>query len=216
MKDIIMVGSGGCMRELVWQIQELNKLQPTWKIIGYVDCQAPENGIGVTVGNDRIPYLGTDDWLLESTEEKNIAICVGNALMREKISKKLMQNPMLMFPNLILKDSHICEDVSMGKGCIVSMGAKISTNVAIGDFVFLNTDSMICHDGIIGDFVTLSPDSKLAGAVKVGNRCEIGMGAKVIQEISIGDDVIIGAGSVVVRDITNKGTAVGVPARMIK
>ena len=25
MKDVILIGSGGCMRELAWQIQELNK-----------------------------------------------------------------------------------------------------------------------------------------------------------------------------------------------
>ena len=37
MQDIILVGSGGCMREIVWQIQEQNKSAENWNILGYVD-----------------------------------------------------------------------------------------------------------------------------------------------------------------------------------
>ena len=37
MQDIILVGSGGCMREIVWQIQERNKSAENWNILGYVD-----------------------------------------------------------------------------------------------------------------------------------------------------------------------------------
>ena len=36
MQDIILVGSGGCMREIVWQMQEQNKSTENWNILGYV------------------------------------------------------------------------------------------------------------------------------------------------------------------------------------
>ena len=42
MNQAVLIGSGGCMRELVWQIQELNKLTPTWEILGYIDEKLPE------------------------------------------------------------------------------------------------------------------------------------------------------------------------------
>lgn len=214
MKELILAGSGGCMRELLWQIQELNKEHPTWKVTGYVDCRAPEDGAGVIVGTERIACLGNDDFLLEKEEPVNVAICVGSLSLRKKLAEKFSVNPNIRFPNLILGDTRICEDVRMGKGCIISMGARISTNVVLGDFVFMNTGSMICHDGRIGDFVTLSPDVKLAGDVGVGFCSEIGMGAKVIQGIRIGENVMVGAGSVVIRNIGDKCTAVGVPARV--
>ena len=63
MENIILIGSGGCMREIVWQIQELNKLTPTWNIEGYIDVAAPSNSRGIMVGAEEIPYLGTDEWL---------------------------------------------------------------------------------------------------------------------------------------------------------
>ena len=216
MQDLILVGAGGCMRELVWQIQELNKQTPSWNLLGYVDYTAPEEADGVTVGNGKIAYLGTDDVLLAMKKKVNVAVCVGDSNLRKKIVEKYLKNPNIEFPNLILSDVHICEDVQMGHGCIVSMDSKISTNVVMGNFVFLNTGAKVCHDGKIDDFVTLSPDVTLAGNVSVGRGTELGMGAKVIQGIEIGSDVTIGAGAVVIRNISNGSIAIGVPAKKLK
>lgn len=213
-EKLILVGSGGCMRELLWQIEELNKHQKRWDVLGYVDVSASDEV--VRVGEKEYPYLGNDEYLLNAKESINAAICVGSPVIRRKIAEKLQKNPYIQFPNLILGDVRICDDVQMGKGCIISMDVRISTNVQMGDFVFLNLGSGICHDGRIGDFVTLSPDVRLAGNVAVEDGCDIGLGAKVIQGIHIGKDSIVGAGSVVVRDIDGHCTAVGVPAKKIK
>jgi sugar O-acyltransferase (sialic acid O-acetyltransferase NeuD family) len=136
--------------------------------------------------------------------------------LRRKIAQKLKQNPRLHFPNLVIGNTAVCEDVVMGEGCIVSMDARISTNVRMGSFVFMNTGSKICHDGVVGDFVTLGPDATLAGAVTVGNGSEIGLGAKVIQGIQIGENVVVGAGGVVIRNIESNCTVAGVPVTRIK
>ena len=68
MQDIILVGSGGCMREIVWQMQEQNKSAENWNILGYVDRMPPEEHSSVTVGNETIKYIGNDDYLLARTE----------------------------------------------------------------------------------------------------------------------------------------------------
>lgn len=216
MTDIILAGSGGCMRELIWQIQEQNKLAPTWNVIGYVDCKKPEEAKGLVVGKQQIPYLGDDEFLLKKTELVNVAVCVGTPSLRKKIAEKLAQNVNVQFPDLILGDVKICEDAQMGKGCIISMDTRISTNVRMGDFVFLNMGAVVCHDGRLGDFVTLAPDVRLAGNVTVESESELGMGTGVIQGIRIGARVRTGAGSVVVRELPDDCTAVGVPARRIR
>lgn len=59
----------------------------------------------------------------------------------EKIVEKLKNNKNIIFPNIILGDTRICEDVQMGKGCIISMDARISTNVTLGSFIFMNTEA---------------------------------------------------------------------------
>lgn len=213
-QDIILAGAGGCMREIAWQMQEQNKLEQKWNIIGFVDKDVPIKAC--RVGNIIIPYLGDDNFLLNKKETTYVAICVGEPKLRRKIAEKLMANFYLKFPDIILGDTRICADVCMGQGCIVSMDCRISTNVMLGNFVFLNTGSKVCHDGRMGDFVTLSPDVKLAGNVTIGSGTELGIGTSVIQGITIGQNTVVGAGAVVVRDIGDDCTAVGVPARVIK
>ena len=154
MDDIVLAGSGGCMRELAWQIQEWNRQREGWNVLGYVDREPPCGRDGVWVGGQRIPYLGDDEFLLRQETQVNAVLCVGEPKLRKKIASRLQENPHIRFPNLILGNTRICEDVQMGMGCIVSMDARISTNVTLGDFVFLNLGSGICHDGRIGDFVT--------------------------------------------------------------
>lgn len=211
MKKIILTGAGGCMRELLWQIQICNQLHPTWEVLGFADiCDQHKT---VAVGGAVYPYLGDDDDLLGRREETNVVICAGSSRLREKIAGKLKQNPRIHFPNLILSNTRICPDVRMGEGNIISMDCRISTNVSLGNFVFLNLGAEVCHDGRLADFVTLSPDAHLAGAVTVGAGSELGMGVKVIQGVRIGAKAVVGAGGVVIRDLPDGCTALGVPAR---
>lgn len=217
MQDIILIGSGGCMRELLWQIEELNKERPIWNVIGYVDHRPFQSrALDISVGGVYCPYLGDDEYLLARQKEVNVAVSVGEPRLRKKIAEKLSRNPRLRFPNLIMRDTKLCADIKIGQGCIISMGCQVSTNVTLGDFVFLNLGSLVCHDGILGDYVTLSPDVKAAGQVVIGSRCDLGMGTRIIQGITLGDDVITGAGSVIVKDVDAGCTVAGVPAKRIK
>lgn len=213
MKDIILIGSGGCMRELLWQIEEYNHIKKEWNVLGYVDSQPCEHIIDV--GNGSCPYLGDDDYLLKITDDRNVIICVGDSLLRKKIAKKLKKNRYLHFPNLILSDTQICSNVCMGEGCIISMNSILSTEVILGSFVFLNIGVTVCHQGRIGDYATLSPYVKLAGNVNVGEGCYIGMGTNIIQGIRVGNQSVIGAGSVVIHDVESNCTVAGVPTKFL-
>lgn len=37
MKDIVIIGAGGFGREVAWLIDDINKNEPTWNLLGYVD-----------------------------------------------------------------------------------------------------------------------------------------------------------------------------------
>ncbi len=216
MTDIILVGAGGCMRELAWQIMESNKILNEWNIVGYVDKSHPDNSSCVKVANTEIKYLGDDDYILSAQIDINVILSVGSPIVRRMIYDNYRKNSHVKFPNLVLQNAMVCSDAVIGQGCIISMGAKISTNVKLGDFVFVNMDATICHDGVIDDFVSINPAAKLAGAVSVGCQTEIGMGANIIQGTRVGKKVVIGAGSVVIKDTEDACTLVGVPARKVR
>ena len=37
MKDIVIIGAGGIGREVAWIIEEINEVNSTWNIVGFVD-----------------------------------------------------------------------------------------------------------------------------------------------------------------------------------
>ncbi len=51
---------------------------------------------------------------------------------------------------------------------------------------------------------------------RIGNNVFIGAGARILGDIDIGDDAVIGANAVVINDIPAGGTAVGIPAKVIR
>ena len=208
MPDIILVGNGGCMREIAWLIEEEQKKREYYRIRGIVD-KAGQSG-------KDYPCLGDDDYLLNLKEDTDVAVCVGSPALRKKIVEKLKQNPKLHFPVLMLGGAEVADSTKLGQGSILCAGSIVTTDGNLGEFVFVNTGAIVSHDADIGDFVTISPGAKLAGNVSVGSGADIGIGAAVIQGITIGANAVIGAGAVVVGDIEADVTAVGVPARKLE
>lgn len=212
MQDLILVGSGGCMREILWQIEEINLKKPTWNILGFVD-KSPSSSYQSL---NNYVYLGEDDYLISYENDINVVICVGSSNLRKKIAKKYKRNPKIHFPTIIMNDVKIAPSAKIGQGTVISTKCVISENVVLKDFVLLNIDCMVCHDGFIDDYTTLSPCVHLAGNVSVGKTCNIGMNTTIIQNVSLGDEVVTGAGSVIIRSEQKKCKLVGVPARYLE
>ena len=51
---------------------------------------------------------------------------------------------------------------------------------------------------------------------RIGDNVFIGAGARILGNIEIGDDAVIGANAVVIHDVPAGGTAVGIPAKVIR
>ena len=93
--------------------------------------------------------------------------------------------------------------------------AVINSCATIGRHCIINSSAVVEHDNVLDDYVHVSPGAVLAGTVNVGANTHIGAGVVVRNNINITSDCTIGAGAVVVRDIVERGTYVGIPARML-
>ena len=145
------------------------------------------------------------------SHDNDIFVAIGNARVRERIMEKLSDKT---FPVLIHPAAIIADDVKIGKGTVVMAGVIVNDGAVIGDGCILNTDSSIDHDCCVGDYVHVAVGAHLCGTVTVGNETWIGAGSTVSNNISICDSCIVGVGSAVVKDITERGTYVGVPAKL--
>jgi len=209
MKDIVIIGAGGFGREVAWLIEDINKKNMEWNIVGFVDDNQAIQGTQI----NGYKVVGDIDWLKEQ------GLCVVNAIGDPIIKKKVMeklagsknQYPVLIHPSVIYSES-----VNFGEGSIICAGNIITVNIEIGKHVIINLDCTIGHDANIGDYSTVLPSVNVSGFVKIEECVNVGTGSAIIQGVSIGKNTVIGAGAVVVKDLPANCTAVGSPAKPIK
>jgi sugar O-acyltransferase (sialic acid O-acetyltransferase NeuD family) len=213
MNKLVLVGAGGQGREVVQLIRDINRIKPTWEIVGFLDDTLTKIGQYVL----DIMVIGTIDQINKLVDADTYIFCsIGQSEQREHVINTIRSSGInYKVATLIHPTAVVADDVQINEGSQISALTVISTNVICSSYVLINYGSTIGHDSIIGEFTTISPGCRISGHVNIGARSEIGTGCNIIQSISIGSSCVIGAGAVVIVDLPDKCTAVGVPARII-
>lgn len=177
-------------------------------LIGYTDIVFLDNNPSIA-DCAGFKVVGPDTML--DNLDGDVFVAIGNG----KIRKRLMNNNINRhFPILIHPNAVIAKGTEIGEGTVIMAGVVVNPSVKIGRGVILNTCSSIDHDCVIGDFVHVAVGSHLSGTVEVGNETWIGVGASVSNNIEICGECMIGAGAVVIESIVEKGTYIGIPAKL--
>ena len=209
MKDIVIIGAGGFGREVAWLIEDLNKVNEEWNIIGFVDDNESIQGTDI----NGYKVVGNIEWL--KNQKLNVVNAIGDPIVKKRVIERLINSeniyPILIHPSVIYS-----RQVSFGEGSIVCAANIITTNIEIGKHVIINLDCTIGHDAVLGNYTTVLPSVNISGFVETAECVSIGTGSAVIQGVKIGVNTVIGAGSVVVKDLPSNCTAVGTPAKPIK
>ena len=97
MKDIVIVGHGGLAKEVAFLIEEINRAQPTWNLLGFIASRLDDTAR--PFGAYRI--CGTDEWLAETRDALGVIIGIGRPALVQDLHTTLQRNRRLSFPNLI-------------------------------------------------------------------------------------------------------------------
>ncbi|MBD6619942.1 serine acetyltransferase [Komarekiella sp. 'clone 1'] len=132
---------------------------------------------------------------------------------RMKIQPKLLRAPFSILYRMLfrkVRNTYGIElpySVQLGRRVIIEHqgGIVIHGNCLIGD------DSIIRQGVTLGNRYLNRPFD----APNLGKRVNIGAGAKIFGNVTIGDGANIGANAVVLCDVPARGTAVGIPAKII-
>lgn len=212
MKDLAIFGDGGFGREVLALIQDINRVETQWNILGFFD-DGYEKGLNI----NGYPTLGSVDDLNQWNSDIAIVVSIGNPITRKNVINRI-KNPRVSFPTVIHPSVWIGDKnfVEIGEGGIFCAGVMITTNIVIKDFVILNLQCTVGHDTVINEYASFMPSVNISGEVNIGEGVYVGTGATIINQLEIGDYTIVGAGSVVSKSLPNNCTAVGVPAKPIK
>lgn len=207
MKNIALIGEGGhhsVVRDIIMAHQ-------TYKIFAIFDDKYQT----LSKTNDII--YGPIHSIIDLKKKHNfkIIVCIGDNKIRKKIIDQLNIS-LDDFETFIHPSAQISENTKIGNGTVIMPNVVINANSIIGNHVILNTSCVIEHDNEIHDYVHISPSATLTGNVKIAEGTHIGANAVLIPGVAVGRWTIIGAGSTVIHSISDKCTAVGSPARIIK
>ena len=210
MKNLVIVGAGGCGREVLQWAKDINKKEQRWNIKGFIDDDL--NALDGKVCD--VPVLSSiNDYQIE--EEDEFVCCIGNSKVRKEVVARLKMKGAhfgtLIHPNAIIADSS-----TLGEGVIIYPFAIISDNAVIGDGCIINMYSSVAHDSVLGEYCTISAHCDITGMCKLGACVFMGTTSNVVPGTKIGNDVYICAGSTVMGRVRKEMKVLGNPAKIVK
>ena len=208
-RPIVVIGAGGHGREALAIIRAVNRAANMFELLGVLNDDPDGAALLDRIGTTR---LGPPELLCDL--DATYVIAIGDPATRKRVAEQLgvtRQAPAI----LIHPHASVGDDVTLGPGCMLQAGSRVTTYATLGHHVHLNSNATVAHDTALDDYSTLSPGSNLAGTVHLGEGVMIGTNAAVIPGITIGPWTVVGAGAVVTHDLPGGITAVGIPARVM-
>lgn len=201
---LVIVGAGGHAKIVIDTVRQINRVSPTYSIVGLVD------DVTGTTELCGFPVASA----IEQFDSDCFVVAIGDNKVRkekfEQLVSKGLQAATIMHPGAI-----VSPDAKIGEGTLVVAGAVINIAATVGSNCIINTTASIDHDCAIGNHCHIGPGAVLAGNVVVGEGAFLGIGTKVIPHVCIGDWATAGAGAVLVGNVSAGAKVVGVPARPI-
>ena len=209
--DLVIIGTGGFSREVLWTIQDYNEIHNEFSVLGFLDDN--ESLLGQTI--DGIKVLGNTDWIFSKKNKIKCVIGIADSQTRKKIVHKF-EKEKISFQTIIHPSVIFSKSSKIGNGTIIQAGGIITTDTVIGNHVHINMDVTIAHDSVIQDFATISPGVHVNGNTIVGEGTFIGSGAVMQQGLKIGKWAKIGAGTVLRTNVEDHSMYAGVPGKLKK
>lgn len=181
MKDIVIIGAGGIGREAAWIIEEINKVNEQWNLLGFVDDNSEMWGQEL----NGYEVLGGLNILTSLKNKPQVIVAIANCKVKKDIVEKLQGK--FEFATIVHPKVSISSYIKIGRGTIIYPGTIATVNITIGNHVLISGNCGIGHDTIIGDYSAILWGCNFSGYDTLGEGCFIGIGTSIAQGISIED-----------------------------
>lgn len=205
MRNVIILGTGGCASEVTFYIEDNNSKLPQSEqinILGYIDY-AEHVKDHYDKYDFKAPVLCDID-SYEPKGDEEVLIAVMNIEFRQKMIKALKEKNAkigsFFHHNVVMPES-----MTIGEGNIVGPFCMLEKYATIGNYNLLTSYCFISHDCIVGDNNFFSV-AGVAGSVKVGNNNYFGIRSFTVPGVEIGNNNVIQSGMCVDKNVKDDTT----------
>ena len=209
MRSLIIIGAGGCGREVLQWAKDINRVTPRWSSFGFIDDN-------LEALNDKICDVKIKAKIEGYTPlaDEDFVCCIGNSIIRKKIIETLSSKG-ANFVNIIHPTAVVSDSSKIGEAVVLYPFSLISDNAVIGNGCIVNMYSSIAHDSTLGEYCTISAHCDVTGMCKLGNNVFMGTSSQMIPSSRIGDNAYIAAGSMVMGRVKENTKVMGNPAKKL-
>ena len=211
MTPLVIIGAGGFGRECYDVVVAMNRQEPRWDFLGFVDDAVPPSDVILRLG---AKWLGTTADLSRHAGAAYVVGVGSPGLRRALVGKSELAG--LEAATLIHPSATFGLDVTVEEGCVVCSHVSVTTNVVIGAHTHLNLNCTVGHDTRVARFCTVNPGASVSGNVELEEGVLVGTNSAILQGRRISRSATVGAGAVVTADVGARAVVVGVPARDLR
>lgn len=205
MRNVIILGTGGCAAEITFFIEDNNLRVPkeeSINILGYIDY-ADHLKDNYDRYNFKAPVLCDID-SYEPKPDEEVLLAVMNISFREKMIEALKKKNAKIgsfYHYSVIKP----KELNIGEGNIVGPFCMLEKYATIGNHNLIVSHCTISHDCVVGNNNFFS-DTNLGGTTKIGNNNSFGIRSLTLPGVTIGNNNVIQAGMLVDKDVKDDTT----------
>jgi sugar O-acyltransferase (sialic acid O-acetyltransferase NeuD family) len=211
--SLLLVGGGGFARETLELVRAVNRIEPTWHVLGVLDDDPSLHGETI----HGVPVIGPCE-AVHDHPEAQVTACVASPndpLRRRRLVERLGL-PRDRYATLVHPAAVVAESARIGSGSVLHATAVLTADVTVGAHVAVMPAVVLTHDVVVGDGVTFGARASAAGGVAIERGAYVGSGALLREGLVVGEGSIVGMGAVVTRSVPAGEVWVGVPARRVR
>lgn len=196
MKNIVIIGAGDLGKEVVWLIEDINKHDPTYLILGFLDDDKEKTG-GEFYG---YKVLGAVSELENIASRTPLAavIAIQDGSVRRKIVEE--HSAFKEWESIIHPTAVIAGSSPVRTGSVVFPQVTVSVDSRLGEFNLYYIHSTICNDCKIGDYVSIMSGASVSERAEIGDECFLAAGSTVYPHRKLGRRVEVDVEAAAAKD----------------
>ena len=205
-KNLYIIGARGFGRECVGHFRSWPGFLDQYNIKGFLDDK--KDALDGYVGYPSI----VDSVENFKPRDGDVFLCALGAVEWRFKYINVLRSKGAFFPTIISPRANVHATAHIGDGVLVLDNSMISSDVSVGRDVLCNVNVVIGHDVVIGDGCVLESFVFCGGYARINSGVTLHTRATVLPKVTIGKCSVVGACSCVLKDVRPNRQVFGVPA----